>query len=391
MSAVEERLAAARTIGRVLRSGAWANVALRVEAEDSASVPAVQALVMGLLRHVPWIDHQISRAAGREIDALDPPILDLLRVGAHEIREGARPVPVVVDTLVSAAKQTTPRAAGFVNAVMRRIAENEPPEAGFSDLGFRQWLVESLERTLGPDTGSFLRASNQPAATGVRSKSGFPGAEPVPGIAGAWLWSRSEGPLPPGVAIQDPASVAVGLAVDAAPGHRVLDVAAAPGGKTGHLLDLTGAEGTVVAADRHRRRVRDAARRHPGALWVTADGTRPCVADESFDRVLLDAPCTGLGTLRRRPEIRYRVSPEEIERLARLQRDLLQASVRLVRPGGRLVYSVCTVTPDETIDVVAGLGGRPPDDLPGVPVGDGLVMGPHLGATDGMFICVFDR
>jgi 16S rRNA (cytosine967-C5)-methyltransferase len=128
----------------------------------------------------------------------------------------------------------------------------------------------------------------------------------------------------------------------------------------------------------------------PAAHWIVADGARPAFGRATFDRVLVDAPCSGLGTLRRRPEIRYRVSPSEIERLSLMQRGILEASLDLVKPGGRLVYAVCTVTPEETTAVVDGLGGSPPPGLPGDHVGDGLLLGPHLGPYDGMFISVFD-
>lgn len=391
MTNVEDRLSAARAIGRVIRSGAWASLALRAESEEPASVPTVQALTMGALRHVPWLDRQIGEAARRATGAIDPPVLDLLRVGVHELRGGGnRPPAVIVDTIVAAARTSMPRAAGFVNAVMRRIASAEAPLATLQDLGFDDWLVDRMRPLLGDQTPAFLEASQLPAATGFRSVHTYDDAVAVAGIDTAWLWSWPR-PLPPGVSIQDPASVAVGLAVDAGPGDVVLDVAAAPGGKTGHLLEQVGSEGMVVAADRHRRRIRDARRRRPSARWVVADGTQPCFGPSTFDRVLLDAPCTGLGTLRRRPEIRYRVTPAEIDRLAALQRVLLEVSLGLVKPGGRLVYSVCTVTPDETVAVVDGLGGHPPTGLPGVVAGDGRLLGPHLGPTDGMFISVFDR
>jgi 16S rRNA (cytosine967-C5)-methyltransferase len=346
---------------------------------------------MGTLRAVRWFDIQIAEAARRAVDAIDPAVLDLLRVGAYELRSDTRrPDPVIVDTIVSAARRAQPHAAGFVNAVMRRLAENEPPDPSLTDMGFDPWLVDRLESILGCDTEPFLEASQAPASTGIRTERTYSGAVEVSEIPKAWLWRWAAGPIPPGVRIQDPASVAVGLAVSASPGERILDLAAAPGGKASHLRDDVGEEGMVVAADIHRRRVQDARRRVPDVHWIQADGRVPPFERRSFDRVLVDAPCTGLGTLRRRPEIRYRVSPAEIDRLAAIQRRILEAALHLVRPGGRVVYAVCTVTPDETIGVVDGLGGRPPKDLPGRETGDGLLMGPHLGPYDGMFISVFD-
>jgi 16S rRNA (cytosine967-C5)-methyltransferase len=232
---------------------------------------------------------------------------------------------------------------------------------------------------------AFFVASLEDAPVYVRASSGKepPSAEPVAGIPGAYrVVAASVGELP----VQDPSSVAVGLAVEAMPGARVVDLAAAPGGKTLHLLDQVGPEGTVVALDVHQRRLLSARRRASQAHWVLADSRLPPLQEESFDRVLLDAPCSGLGTLRRRPEIRHRVSDEEVVRLASLQSELIAAALPLVGPGGKLVYSVCTVTPEETVEVVGAYNARPPEGLPGRVWGKGWLLGPHLTGTDGMFV-----
>ena len=192
----------------------------------------------------------------------------------------------------------------------------------------------------------------------------------------------------------DPASTAVGLALAPEPGQRVLDMAAAPGGKTAHLWDLMGGDGLLIAADRNERRLASARRRlgamGVGAGFVVMDGRAPAVRSASFDRVLLDAPCTWLGTLRRRPEIRQRLDPESPRRLAPVQHHLLDEALALVAPGGRLVYSVCTVFPEETIEIVAERDARPPEGLPGEPWGKGWLLAPHTSGTDGMFIAVIE-
>lgn len=391
MTKTEDRLAAARAVGRVLRSGAWSNVVVRAEAESHrADLPTVQGLVLAVLRHRPLIDRVVGDAAGRRIEKIDRDVLDVIRVAAAEIIAERTPVPLVVDGAVHAVRQLSPRAAGFANAVMRRISERSPVPESLDDIGVPEFVDSALRHVVEPaEVDAFWQASQESPPVGLRSAERPGGARPVAGIPGAWLWT--EGMPPAEVPVQDPASVAVGNLVAPPPGGWVLDSAAAPGGKTAHLVEQVGPSGQVVATDLHGRRVRDAARRVPAAHWLVADGTAPPFVESRFDAVLVDAPCTGLGTLRRRPELRERVTPDGMARLAAVQRLMLEQALRLVRPGGRVVYSVCTVTPAETIDVVAGLGGKAPTGLPGRPYGDGWLMAPHLGPTDGMFVAVFER
>lgn len=391
MTHTEDRLAAARAVGRVLRSGAWSNVVTRTEAASSGGeVPVVQGLVFSVLRHRPLVDSAIEAAAGRGLDRIDRGVLDILRVAVAELVGRRTPPPLVVDGAVHAVRSVSPRAAGFANAVLRRIASDPPRVTSWTDVGIPEFVDTSLRHILDPDEVDALwEASQQAAPVGVRARVPPDGASPVEGIPDAWLCG--DGGNVDGLAVQDPASVAVGNAVAASPGARALDVGAAPGGKTAHLVDQVGPDGWVIAVDVHRRRVRDAAARVPAARWVVADGTALPFRESSFDVVLVDAPCTGLGTLRRRPELRERVTSEEMARLAATQRSMLEEALRVVVPGGRVVYSVCTITPAETIDVVGGLGAAAPAGLPGRPYGDGWLMAPHLGPTDGMFLAVFDR
>jgi 16S rRNA (cytosine967-C5)-methyltransferase len=196
--------------------------------------------------------------------------------------------------------------------------------------------------------------------------------------------------------VQDPASQQVAVAVGAQPGELVLDLCAAPGGKA---TALAAAGARVVAADVRPSRaalvVGNAARTGTtGVAVVAADGTRPPWRPASFDRVLIDAPCSGLGTLRRRADLRWRVDPSSVERLADLQRRLLGAAADLLRPGGMLVYSVCTLTTAESSDVDGGLAAERPDlvpvDPPGAlwePWGRGGILLPQAAGTDGM--CLF--
>jgi len=253
-----------------------------------------------------------------------------------------------------------------------------------------EWFVDDLVSGWGEGPArSFVEASHEDAPVAFRMQRGVPppeGALPA-SVSGAYL--HPDG-VPPGAVVQDPASLAVVQALGVSPGDAVLEVGAAPGGKTLALWDLD--PGLLVALDVHERRIRRARRRTARSgfegCWVRADGRRLPFRAGSLDRVLVDAPCTGLGTLRRRPEIRLRVTEADRDRLAALQRRMLDEALRVVRPGGRVVYAVCTVTSAETIDVISGLDARPPAGLPGRRMEGGLLMAPHLTGTDGMFISV---
>lgn len=392
----EPRLEAARLVGRVDREGAWSNVVARDLSLPEEDARLARHLLYGTLRNLTRIDTAIDRLSKRPRATVDPGVADILRVAFHEVLFGRGADHAVADSAVEAAKAGGhDRAAGFVNALVRtlqRQGEPEPPTDLAGRLSLPLWVVEALSDTWGPEESeAFFSAGHADAPRTVRARSAADvpaGAQPSE-VAGVFRWEH--GPLPDGLVVQDPASAAVVHAVEVQPGDRVADLAAAPGGKALALSDV--GAGMVVAADVHRRRAPAAARRLERAgfrgAWVRADARRPPFRDASFDRVLLDAPCTGLGTLRRRPEIKFKVTPGERDRLAGLQRRMLEAALPLAKT--RLVYSVCTVLPEETTGVVEGLGGRPPEGLPGRACGSGWLMAPHISDSDGMFICVFDR
>jgi 16S rRNA (cytosine967-C5)-methyltransferase len=379
---------AARVIGRVLRSGAYSNVL--VSTETAGEIPQVtskvKALVFGVLRRLEILDEAIVEASKRSLDRFEPDLLDRLRVSVFEVMFGDLPTPIAVSSSVDSIRSTNPRAAGLANAILRRVAES----GGGADPGIvlPSWLLERLDQAWGSSQRErFQVASGQDPGRVVRLRrpGSHEGLWPY-GVVGAV--DARPGPLPEDVVVQDGASIEVGNVVGAEPGMIVLDIAAAPGGKTLHLIDQMGGAGTVVAMDRHRRRTRNAAKRVPEAKWLVGDGSSPPFGAK-FDRVLLDAPCSGLGTLRRRPEIGLRIQEESLAQLARLQRRLLETAVDLVAPGGRLVYSVCTVTPEETVEVVEPFPMRPADGV-GEVRGKGRLLAPHLTGTDGMFISVLD-
>ncbi len=407
---VASRVAAAELLDRILLEGAYTNVVVpnRVSALEDRSRRQIQRLVLTAVRMLRRIDRTIAAYARRPPARIDAVALAGLRIGVTEILFLTTPPHAAVDGAVAAVRERGGgRAAGFVNATLRAVAAGGEPDlpAGIAGdalrLGVPEWILRRLSAAWGiEEARAFLEASNHGAPIGVRARPGAPAAgAPVPGIPGAFTGgapaevrrARERGE----VVIADPASVAVGLAAGPRPGDVVADVAAAPGGKTLHLWDLMEGRGVLLAMDRHARRARSGrtrlARLGVRVPWVVGDARRPPLAENTFDLVLLDAPCTGLGTLRRRPEIRHRLRPGAPAALGERQRAMVEAARRLVRPGGRLVYSVCTVFPEETVAVVAGMGAHPPEGLPGRRWGDGLLLAPHLTATDGMFLAVVER
>jgi len=394
------RALAANTLDRVLREGAYSNVLVaRIHAGRRVDRALYQRLVYEALRQLVGVDEAITGATDRKLDRIQPEVLAVLRIGTAELRYLRRAPHSAVSEAVDAVRQIgRPKASGFVNGVLRSVARtiDDPVPADLRS-GYPRWLYQRLESVFGGDAGAFMTASNQPGDTGIRSRDGAERGEDS-GIPGARYMVHDDsiaGLVAEGlIDVIDPASVAVVNALGVRPGERVADLAAAPGGKTRAIADATGPGGLVVACDIHIRRLRSAQKRSSKldqVRWIVADAAAPPFAPETFDRVLLDAPCTGVGTLRRRPEIRHRINEDAPGRFGTLQRSMLATALELVRSGGRLVYSVCTVFPEETTQVVSGLGGRPPQGVDGIVVGDGILLAPHVTGTDGMFIAVFDR
>lgn len=396
---ISVRADAAQLVGRVLRQGAYSNVlvgqaAVRYGGSDRAMVAR---LVYGTLRYLRRIDRALTSASSRPLAKIQPEVLDCLRVGSFEILFGGSPTHAAVDEGVEAVRQVAgERPVAFANGVLRALARQGEPVFSEDDAALRHnvsdWQFQELASAWGKsDAEAFFAASMQPAPLTVLARQRgdpVPGA-PVPGIAGAYEVEAV--PEDGDFLVIDPASVAVVQALELLPGMLVLDMAAAPGGKTIQIADK-GAR--TIAMDRHERRVGRGIRRTRTASvdvhWLVADGLRPPFAQRTFDRVLLDAPCTGFGTLRRRPEIKHRLTEDAPARMGRIQRGLVDAGLKMVKPGGRLVYSVCTIFAAETTDIVNPVGGKPPDGLPGRQSGGGLLLAPHLTGTDGMFISVIE-
>lgn len=356
----------------------------RLAAPDVETLPPrdrafLHELVLGTLRRRGALDAALAPLSAKPLDALDAPVRAILRLAAHQVVHLRVPDRAAVSEAVELAKERAPRGSGFVNAVLRRLArEGAPPEpdaardplAWLASSGsLPHWLAVRWLGRLG-DAAAIARARvmlEEPTAT-VRLNPRHPDAESRAIAAGLTLQpAKVPGALrvaagrPQELAAagllhaQDEGSQLVAH-LAAAPG-RTLDACAAPGGKATLVGDLVGTGGVVVAGElvpARRRTLAALVARWgvPNVHVVGADGLRPPFHG-GFDTVLLDAPCSGLGTLARHPDVRWRVLPEDLPRHAKRQGALLDALAQVVRPGGRLVYATCSSEPEENEDVVA--------------------------------------
>jgi 16S rRNA (cytosine967-C5)-methyltransferase len=355
---------------RIEQDGAYANIVLPRMLDSSGLSEAdrrfATELVYGTTRMRRACDALTDRFVARPPD---PATRTLLRLGAYQLAYADVPPHAAVGETVGLAPKRT---RGFVNAVLRKVAASPldgmrwPSTA--TRLSYPDWIVERLRAELDDEAEAALERMNEAPPVTIRS-DGY---------------------------VQDASSQWVAAAVDVTAGERVLDVCAAPGGKS---TALAGAGANVTAADlrpsRARLVVANARRLGLDIHVVVADGRRPPFARAPFDAVLLDAPCSGLGALRRRPDARWRVEETDIVELAALQGELLTAAARLVRPGGRLVYSVCTLTAAESVDHPTP-AGFDVDEAP-LPVGSwepfrqGWRVLPHRADTDGMVVVRYRR
>jgi 16S rRNA (cytosine967-C5)-methyltransferase len=389
--ALAARYVALAVLRRVERDAAYADVALDAALAERALSQRDRALatrlVYGTLAWRGLLDWHLARLAGREPQRLALPVRALLRLGLYQLLHLDRiPAHAAVSTSVDLAKRVAPAAAGLVNAVLRRAARERDslPVPDAADpvrhlavmFSHPEWLVARWRAQLGDaETRLLLAADNEVAPTVLRARPGAretlltalarggvaaaptryaPDGVRVEAVAPHALPGYAEGTF----AVQSEASQLVGQLLDSQAGVRVLDVCAAPGGKAFYLAEISGRTGSVVALDQRRRgaSVIAAGARRLGLTnlaALVADARRlPLAAAERFDRVLVDAPCSGLGTLRAHPEVRWSRVPEDLRRLAALQAQILEAATTHLRPGGALVYATCTISPEENEGVV---------------------------------------
>jgi 16S rRNA (cytosine967-C5)-methyltransferase len=389
------RLLAVRVLERIERTRAYADLALHgALSRSDLSAPdraLATELVYGTLRWRGSLDYVLSQVLDRDLAKLEPVVLSILRTAAYQlVRTDRIPVSAAVDQAVRCTRAAgADRAAGLVNAVLRRVAEAREhvpwPDAEKDPIGhlahalsLPTWLAERWVEQFGvAEAIALAAASNEVPPRAVRANRRRTTAEALlealrPTHSGA----RRARFAPDGVVldqrghpgsdplflsgqytVQDEASQLVVELLDPQPGERVLDACAAPGAKTTAIAERVGDAGTVVALDRHPRRLglvrRDARRLGLAGIEThERDASRPLADLGPFDRVLVDAPCSGLGTLRRNPDARWRIQPRDVERLAELQGAILRQAASVLRPGGTLVYSTCTVLPEENQRVV---------------------------------------
>jgi 16S rRNA (cytosine967-C5)-methyltransferase len=350
------RQAAFRVVRRVLEQGAYADrvfegEASRLEGRDRAFA---QQLAYGTVLRRATLDHVVDAFVERE-----PPDIAraALHLGLYQLLflDGVADHAAVGESVELLKGH---RAAGMVNAVLRRVVRegfalpaDDTPQGAALAHSHPRWIVDLWWDWLGPEeTRALLAAGNRAP-------------------------ERAQRTAPNGVVVhQSRASQLVSELVDPQPGERVLDLCAAPGNKTSHLAALMGDRGEVVAYERHEGRAEAMRGRCAalGASIVTVVNEDAAKAGGTFDRVLLDPPCSGLGTLARHPDLRWRMTPDLVEGLRAEQERLLEAAQRCVAPGGRLVYSICTLNPAEEL-------------LPGAAI---RRTWPHRDDTDGFYIAV---
>jgi 16S rRNA (cytosine967-C5)-methyltransferase len=402
-------------------------------------------LVSGTVRRQGTYDAVLAANVDRPISKVDGAVLDALRLGTHQLLAMRVPSHAAVGTTVDLVRAKVGHGpAGFVNAVLRKVSAHDlsgwvrrvAPDPGTDPVGFSsvahshpRWVVTAFAEALGSDgeLDALLAADNEPPKVTLVARPGLSSVEELVAAGGTastrspyavQLGAGDPGEIPAvaqrRAGVQDEGSQLVALALAGAaldgPDERWLDGCAGPGGKSALLAALAGERGArLLAADLHEHRAALVAsatgRLGAGMLGVVvADGTRPAWRDGAFDRVILDAPCSGLGALRRRPEARWRRTEADVENLVPLQRALLSSALDAARPGGVVAYVTCSPVLAETSGVVSAVLAerddvRLEDASPlfdGVPDAAGPLPGtvqlwPHRPGTDAMFLALLRR
>lgn len=418
------------TLAAFRKDGAWSDGylkhALQKAEIDPRDAALATQLTYGVLQNRSLCDFYIASFSSLKLNKIAPGILDILRLGVYQLLFLDRiPAHAAVNDAVSAARRGNPRAAGFVNAVLRKVDKSREtlPEIPNDAIRFShpQWIVDLLYAQYGVDVGrEILKANNEipPIFARVNTLCASvddvlactPQAEPHPWLENCVIL-RSAGEIESMPAyqagqlqIQDPASQMAALATGCLPGQKVLDTCAAPGGKSFVIAQMMENSGELISCDIHPHKL-DLI--NAGAKRLGIQNLKTKLQDASvfcpefeakFDVVLSDVPCSGLGVIRKKADIRYK-EQSDILQLPKLQLDILRNSAHYVRRGGTLVYSTCTIRKEENEEVVAAFLAEnndyelfPCDFLGDIAADVGmLTLLPHLHDTDGFFICRMRR
>jgi 16S rRNA (cytosine967-C5)-methyltransferase len=408
---------------RVFEDGAYADRALHGEAKqlDPRDRALAMRLVYGTVQCKGTLDYLIERLADRSPEKLDARLLAALRLGLYELLylSGAPDHAVVADG-VELAKGGARGGHGLVNAVLRRgvregpalldgLSDETPAQAAIKH-SHPEWIARMWWEELGPsDARALMAYDNEPGEVALRVNTLLTDAATLAGELP--VATHTDPNLPEALVLEGPfdahdspawragaflaqsrGAMHVSRVLDPQPGERVLDLCAAPGGKSTHLAALMQGQGEVVAVERNSRRAgmltRTAQRLHAGNVRVeVADAATPRPEGAVYDRVLVDPPCSGLGTLQARADLRWRVTPEHVREMTRTQAAILAAGAAALRPGGMLVYSTCTISPTENEHQISAFLDAHPDFSR-----DELMMTlPHRDHTAGFFIARLRR
>jgi 16S rRNA (cytosine967-C5)-methyltransferase len=437
----QARDAAVRTVYRVLREGAYSNIAVREELDKDGlgrlDKAFITEIVNGTLRNLTRIDWIMSRFI--KTKKIEPWIEDIIRCGIYQIIFLDR----VPDSAVCNESAELARSRGhegavkFVNGVLRNISRNkqklEYPDKNKNAVKYLsvfyshpEWIVKKWIKDYGMKfTEELLRANNEKppftircnrlktskeeltailAGEGIECADGIYAPEAIH-IKGTSSIEERESFNNGYYQVQDESSMLVAHVVDPKPGDMVIDMCSAPGGKTTHMAELMENKGEIVARDIHRHKLRlveeNCSRLGVSIVRTELHDAMTLDGDsfEKFDRVLLDAPCSGLGVMRRKPDLRWKKDPEDFKELAGLQRMMLELASGYVKPGGKLIYSTCTLNKTENAEVIKdflsynqqfqmeSITGQVPEKL----ICDSTYKGylelfPNLHGTDGFYI-----
>jgi len=444
------RILAADILTRVEREGAYANLLLQKSlgaVPDPRERQLVAALVNGTLKNRLTLDYALRRFLAKPLSSLPDEVRGILRCGAFQILYLDKiPPAAAVNEGVEAAKRMQPKYAGLVNGVLRQVVRQgwkipwpDPVKEPVRFLSVKhshpEWLVRRWYRRWGfAETEALCRANNEPAPTWIRTNTlkttredlrarleeegvvvamgeRVPESMVIQEFGAVEALASFQAGL---FTVQDESSQLVAHALNPRPGEQVLDACSAPGGKTTHLAQKMQNRGRILAFDVHEHKLgliaQLAARLGIGIIEPRQGDARelPGVESGSQQRVLVDAPCSGLGVLRRKADLRWRKAEGDLRQLPELQLAILERAAQVVAPGGEILYSTCTIEPEENFEVVKAFRAAHPEfapvdftpELPYVPLGEQelrqaqkgmLQLLPHRHGLDGFFLAKFKR